>query len=91
MTPVTETNYRWNCPHQNLYCQCRKLALKKHSFLQRQFIALTTSFSVDRTACSSNRAISSDWRHYLSREPVSADLNFRVSERSALMLMRVRV
>ena len=65
MMPVAETDYRRNCPHQNIYCKCRKLAFKKHSFLQIQFPALTTSFGVDSTACSSNSAInSSDWRHF---------------------------
>ena len=32
---------------------------------------------------------SSDWHHFFSWEPVSADLNFRVSERTGLMCMRV--
>ena len=63
MAPVTETDYRRNYPHQNFYFQCRKLAFKKHSFLQSQFPALTTSFGVDSTACSSKSAISPDWRH----------------------------
>ena len=91
MTPVTETDYRRNCPNQNIYCQCRKLAFKKHIFLQSQIPALTTSFGVDSTACSSNSAISSDWRHFFVPEPVSGDLNFRASEISALVRMRVRV
>ena len=91
MTPVIETDYRRNCPHQNFYCQCRKLTFKKHGFLQSQFPALTTTFGVDSTTCSSNSTISFDWRHFLSQEPVSADLNFLASERSALMRMRVRV
>ena len=81
MTPVTETDYRRNCLHQNLYCQCRKLAFKKHCFLQSQFPALTTSFGVDSTACSSNSAILSTGVIFLSREPVSTDLNFPVSEK----------
>ena len=70
--------------HQSFYCQCRKLAFKKHNFLQSHFPALTTSFGVDITACSPNSAISSDWRHFLSREPVSADLNFRASRKACI-------
>ena len=76
MTPITETDYRQNCPHQNFYCQCRKLAFKKHSFLQSQFLALTTSFGVDSTACSSNSAISSDWRHFFVPRTSQCRLEF---------------
>ena len=76
MTPVTETDYRRNCPNQNIYCQCRKLAFKKHSFLQSQIPALTTSFGVDSTACSSNSAISSDWRHFFVPGTSQSKLEF---------------